>query len=672
MSRVQHLNAFAVNRERAGSGLASGRSVSARVAGRLKGLASEPEAWLFVAMLLALAEVGWLSVARYRGYNAGMFDLGIMSQAIWSASQGQPLLFTAHGIAMSRLARHVEVFYFVPAPLYRLLPSPETLLLFQAVLYVAGAWPVYALARGRLSSGWLALAFAVVYLLYPVAQTAVLFDFHGDTLAMPFLMFALEALDRRAWGGYGLWLMLSLSCKFYVAVPVAALGVVCWLKGERRAGVWTTLTAVAWGAVAFLLIRSAFAPTDALEVRATPASYVGNYFSRPSEMVSTAGVRFLNAIIIYGPALWLGWRALQWLLPASAVALPALISSGPGPSFDYRYHHYALAVPFLIAAAIYGAERLRARSRDILPMYVGAALGITLMYNAAFVDSPLNPRFYKPPSGRRCALSALSYGVTERDRFKDEWLARYVPRDSPLAADVLISAHLANRDTLYLTRPPRDDTAVRSLSDFASELDYVVTDALLDHAVGSGGRVQAGGVLHERQSVRFLLESGAFGLLRADDGLLLFERGATGLTQTVETIPFDQMPDLEARFGDLIGLADTRLEALGESCFRLTCDWIALSSLDQQGPFFAVSRPTGLEHARVVHLPTYALLPTPEWPARQLIRERFEFALPDGTAPGKYPLVLSWHDGTSLFAANTDQRSRLGKPIQIGVIEVEK
>ncbi len=37
---------------------------------------------------------------------------------------------------------------------------------------------------------------------YPTALTSVLFDFHGDTLAMPLLLFALDALDQRAWGRY--------------------------------------------------------------------------------------------------------------------------------------------------------------------------------------------------------------------------------------------------------------------------------------------------------------------------------------------------------------------------------------------------------------------------------------------------------------------------------------
>jgi uncharacterized membrane protein len=620
-------------------------------------------------MLLALAEMGWLSVARYRGYNAGMFDLGIITQAIWSGSRGQPLVFTAHGVPVSRLARHVELFYFVPALLYRLLPRPEMLLLFQALLYVLGAWPIYALSRRRLDKGWLAVGFAVMYLLYPVAQTAVLWDFHGDTLAMPLLAFALEALDRGAWYSYGLWLVLSLSCKVYVAVPVVALGVVCWLRGERRVGVWTVLLASAWGAIAFFLVRSAFAPAQAAEVRATAASYIAYRFGDSHEILSTVPARLLNAVIVGAPALWLGWRAPLWLLPTVAVAFPVLVSSGPGPSFAYFYHHYALAVPFFLAANIHGAEGLQRRRSDATPWMVGIAVMVVFLFNVYFVDTPLNPSFHSPgnPPGTAFALTSPTYEITPRDRFKNGWLARSVPARTALAANAFLAPHIANRRILYLTR---NQDAVRDLADFHQELEIVVADALMDVAFADDGRVFAGGVLYEQEAVRFLLQSERFGLVRSDDGLLLFQQGAQGLRQAVRATDVDRVPPLQARFDDVIGLVDAQVETAGKGRFRLTCDWVALSPRVRDTTYVAVSQPLGLEHARVVHLPTYALLPTPDWAADSVIRESFEFAVPEEAPPGVYPLVVGWYDAGSPSATDTDERSRLGRTIQIGTLHL--
>ena len=121
--------------------------------------------FLILANFLMMAG---LSVAKYHGYNLVSFDLGNMSQAIWSATQGKPLIFTTDGIEWSRLSLHVELFYFLLTPFYALRPAPDTLLYIQAALYAIGAWPLYHFAYRRLANKWAALGLAAVYLLYPV------------------------------------------------------------------------------------------------------------------------------------------------------------------------------------------------------------------------------------------------------------------------------------------------------------------------------------------------------------------------------------------------------------------------------------------------------------------------------------------------------------------------
>jgi uncharacterized membrane protein len=118
----------------------------------------------------------------------------------------------------------------------------------------------------------------LIYLFYPVAQTAVLFDFHGDTLAMPLLLFMLEALDRRAWRAYAVWVVLALSCKFYVAWVVGTLGVMLWLRGQRRVGCYTALAAVLWGILSFLVLRPLFTGASVAVAQVTPEGYWEFYF----------------------------------------------------------------------------------------------------------------------------------------------------------------------------------------------------------------------------------------------------------------------------------------------------------------------------------------------------------------------------------------------------------
>jgi uncharacterized membrane protein len=602
-------------------------------------------------ILIALVEMAWLSVARYRAYQASTFDLGVMAQAIWRAGQGDALVFTAEGIAISRLARHFELIYFALVPLYRLLPTPETLVILQACFYATGAWPVFRLAQRRLNHQGAAAVVTAVYLFYPVMQTAVLFDFHGDVLAVPFLLWALEAADRRAWRPYALAVALALSCKVYVAPVVAALGLVLWLGGERRAGRWTVAVSVVWGFVAFLAIRPLFAPPEAAAANLPAPEYLDFYFGGLATVAESWAQRLLNLIIVLLPAIWLAWRAPLWLLPALVVIGPAVVSTGPGPAYDYRTHHYALAVPFLAAAVLYGAEaRRRVGGRGAWHLPLALTLLLTLLLNAFLVDLPFSPIYY----GRSVGID--TYERTARDRLKDVWLEQNVPPEAAVSAEGYLAAHLTNRDLLYLTD---HSGAVRSLPELLPELDLVIADALHRDMVA-----------YEAGTIRLMLQSSDFGLVEARDGLLKFERGRAGMVQSVQVLPAGPSETLRAIFGEAIGLVEAELVPMGGRRYLARFQWQAQRPLAGDERFVAVSRPEGIDQARIPHLPTMALLPTAEWKPGQIVEERFEFSLPSEAPPGTYRLWVGWYDSRSPHAADTDERSRLGDEVLVGLLEV--
>jgi uncharacterized membrane protein len=633
---------------------------------------------MWAAILLFGSMLAWLSILRYEAYNAGMLDLGNMAQAIASVWRGEPLIFTYKDGPMSRLSLHVELFYFLLAPLYELWRDPRLLLVLQSAFFVLGAVPVARLALRRLGSPFLACSLVLIYLLYPTAQTSVLFDFHGDTLAMPLLLFALDALDQRAWWRYALFIVLALSCKVYVALPVAVLGpVIWWYYGERRAALFTGIGAVLYGVLAFLVLRPFFTTGQTSEAH-RGLNYVSFYFGQGQELVRTWDQRLLSALIVFGPALFLirsGWR---WLLPGLPIAAAALLSTGPGSAFDFRYHHYALVVPFIIMAALTSVgqsyppvvaghiRRARLVPRDIFRVRV-TLLGV-LLFNCALVDTPLNPLFWLAQPGQ--GLHEWVYGRTNRDVLKDQWLAEYVPAAVPIAASTFLAPHLTDRETLYLVRYPDEASALR-LPSYLTNIDYAIPDALFDYVVPLGGSF-AGGVSYDLSAISQLLKRPDFGLLAARDGLLLFGREAVAsrrLEQKVDLIHIERAPIVQTRFGEDIGLIAAEVQSLGGRRFRLRYDWVALRSQADRLPLVAVSRIEGQEGTRVVHLPTYALAPTTEWTPGQIVREQFDVELPRDLAPGTYQLRTGWYSIDSMFAAQTDERSRLGDESSL-VLEV--
>lgn len=658
--------------------------------------------WVLIAVILVSGTLALLSVLRYTGYNAGMLDVGNMSQAVWSATQGRPLLYTREGGTFSRLAWHVEMIYFLLTPFYALFPSPITLLIIQACLFGVGAFPLFAFALRRLENAPAARLVTLIYLLYPVAQTAVLFDFHGDTLAMPLLMFMLNALDRRAWRSYALWLALALSCKFYVAAAVVALGIVLYLKKDRRVALCTLLAGLTWGSLAFLL-RPVFSPPGVVEVQASTSGYLSFYFGQMQRLLNPTIIsqRFLTALVVFMPALWLGWRALIWLAPASVIALPSLLSVGSVTASDYRFHHYAITVPFLMTAIVYGAAALRQRQRHTdlgqhirrpwrAELYM--TLSITLLFTITLVDTPLNPLFWIAPPG--WGRDERAYGHTPRDAVKDRWLREYVPERAPVATSMFIAPHIVNREVVYLFEYA-DSTDLQPLAERLEAVDYALADALFDFSiplpgvtadvqtgvppinalVGVGHQPAAiGGVRYDDTAIATLLRDPAFGLVNARDGLLLFQRAPAPqnvLAQRVEVQPDAASGALAYDFENGIGLQAIQVTPLGNRRFRLHWVWETSPEWQPGIPLFAISRLEGTTQMRIVHLPTQTLYPTDNWAPGEVIVEDFDLVLPPDLAPGSYAVWTAWYDSRHLFAAETDARSQVGSELQVGQITVQ-
>ncbi len=641
---------------------------------RISSLPRDPLLWM--AMTAYVVVVGGLSLLSYAGYNTGLLDLGSMYQAIASVLRGEPLMLTSARGNVSRLAGHVELIYYAFAPLLALWPDPRGLLLGQTLLAATGAIPAYRLALRHLDSVLAARCAALIYLLYPVALTAALFDFHGDTLAMPLLLWAIDAFDRRDTRAAALWVGLSLLCKVYVAVAVAGLGVYLALwGGQRRAGLITLAVAGIYGTLIFVGLRPRFEAAGGMHVA---NNYVNHYFGALDTLGATLAPRLLNGLVVVGPALFLAWRGWRWLLMAAPLIGAVLISTAPGKGYQYVYHHYALAVPFIVMAVIEGAARLRSAAVEAPPgatprrwradlVFTTVIVGLT---TTLLVDQPLNPTFWMGLPGR--GLDPSAYGLTSRDRLKDRFLAAHAPPpQAPIAASMFLAPRLADRDTLYVVRYP-DDPGGERLPALLPQVDYVLADALFDWRVAEGEMV-LGGAAYERREIVLLLRDPAFGLTAAYDGLLRFERNAAAsarLAQEVTVVPAHDLPEQTAYFGP-IRLLGVAVEPLGDRRYRASFAWTATAPLPADRSLIPVSTLDGVE-GRIVHLPTFALLPTAEWPAGAIIREQFDVELPADLPTGSYTWRVGWYDPAHPEAYATDARSQFmdAAPAAVAVIEV--
>lgn len=641
--------------------------------------------------LIAFGLFTALSLARYRAYNVGMFDLGNISQAIWSVTRGQPFIYTGPSGNVSRLAGHVELIYLLLAPLLRLWPDPQVLLVAQAALVVSGALPVYRMACRRLPLSS-SVCFAVGYLLFPTAVAAVLFDMHGDTLAMPLLLWMLDALDGGAWRRFWLMLALSLLCKFYIFVPVGALGLTLLMDYpwagrttyngpgylalqrsdplRRRVGLAICIVAGIYGALVLFGIRPFFTTTASGDGSDYARYYFGALLTLgPADLLD----RLVNLLAVLLPSALLWWWARWAVLPAFAIILPAVLSTGPGASYAWSYHHYAAAVPFIVSASIIGASRrldrisnVRLRRRDARTVGV-LFLAASLVMHVGLNDTPLGISFWRAEPGS--GLDASGYRPTARDAFKDRWLRAQVPADVAVAASNFLAPHLFQHTTLFLPRYP-DERAPERFAQNIKQVRLVVLDALFDFYQRTGNGY-GGGVDYDLAAIRTMLTMPGWSLTTMRDGLLRFEATATeGLRQTIRPVE-DAVPAV-AQFDQAIELVSSSVEPLpgAERRFRATLRWRAGAELPNDRALIAVSRLDGVAHSRIVHLPSYVLQPTTIWRQGEVWEEQFDFELPSDLAAGRYELRTGWYDVSSPAAAATDERSRVGQETVLSVLEL--
>jgi hypothetical protein len=85
----------------------------------------------------------------------------------------------------------------------------------------------------------------------------------------------------------------------------------------------------------------------------------------------------------------------------------------------------------------------------------------------------------------------------------------------------------------------------------------------------------------------------------------------------------------------------------------------------------AVSRLEGVDGARIVHLPTYALVPVSDWKPGQVVRETFDVELPTTLAPGRYTWRTGWYDLSQRSAYLTDRRSLLPGSQELAVATID-
>ena len=505
---------------------------------------------VYCLILLYVVLFAWLSILRHETFQSNAMDLGYTDQVVWNTLHGRFMRFSTFEnapidlpLAQFRrtdtlLAYHAELLLAPISLFYLIYDSPVTLLILQTVVIGLGALPAFWLARDHLGSGFAGLVFAAAYLLAPAVEGANLSDFHAVSLTASLLLFAFYFYQARRYGLYFLLIALAMIAKEDVPLLLVMIGLYIFIyRKERKVGALTTLMGIGWFLICTQVILpyhnglpsspfyhriTVFGPTIAaslLNIAREPVLLV-QWLGRPEILTYLGGLLASTGFMsLFSPV----------LLTLSAPVVAMNVFSTWSWTYSEGAHYSASIIPFLTVSGIGGlgflARQLSERWRVPRGWAVQGLAALVLVasgyHHYRIGISPL-ARSYHPPR------------MTSHHRLARELMA-LIPPDASLSTQSGLYPHLAHREKAYFFPAVND-------------AEYVFLDV-----TGSSYPITT---VEVYETVQRLLSSGEYGVLAAQDGYLLLEKGLPADGET--RLPADGETRLPAD-------GETRLPADGET-----------------------------------------------------------------------------------------------------------
>ncbi|MGQ0464287.1 MAG: DUF2079 domain-containing protein [Sporichthyaceae bacterium] len=318
--------------------------------------------WVLAGGLFVL--YAFASIRRHLRLETTGYDLGIFEQAVRSYASGSWPRSELKGPDFPILGDHFSPVLALIAPLYKVFPSPLTLLTVQAALLAVAVVPIAATAQ-RLLGRNAAIVIGVGYgLSWPIAA-AIGFDFHEIAFAVPLLAFcACALLEERAVPAV-LWALPLVAVKEDLGLTVCAVGVlVAWRLKRRALGAGTVAAGLLGFVVAVLVVLPANNPdgTFAYWKNLTGGGGGDESGKGVADLAERVSVGLVNPepkavliLLLLAPTAFVALRSPLLLLAAPTMAWRLMSQRWEYSSLDF--HYSAVLMPILFVAFVDGLRR---------------------------------------------------------------------------------------------------------------------------------------------------------------------------------------------------------------------------------------------------------------------------------------------------------------------------
>jgi uncharacterized membrane protein len=445
-----------------------------------------PYILLALLLLLYIGYFSYATLSRYNGFYSGIFDLGNANQIIWNTLHGHFYMLsdpTGKGDLVSRLSDHADFLLILIAPLYALFQTPQFLLVLQTIVIAFGAIPVYLFAKEKLSSTYIPLFFAAIFLLMPSVENPNLFDFHAVLLSVTFILYAFYFLYKEKYKIGLLFVLLALICKEEVGFTLSFMALYFFFANTVTLTKWQDYFHISkvWQSIRenfakkkqaniLLLVLTLFCLSYSYVVithiiplvRHGPSIYIHNYagsdhgalgviwytITHPVQIIQAQGPRGIT----YGGEMLLQTGVVSLLAPLTFfISLPELLIDllSRDPAMQSIYYQYPAVInSFVVLSTIIGFKRLQSFLSQRFSVskkwiaFVPIIIGMAIVY---YVASPL-------PLSRNyisSATIATSLNISQQDSKEIAKLASTIPIKDIISVDNNLGSHLSSRPYIY-------------------------------------------------------------------------------------------------------------------------------------------------------------------------------------------------------------------------------
>lgn len=399
-----------------------------------------------VAFALLASVYALLSVLGHRQLRTSGFDLGIFVQQISSYANLRPPTSDLLGTGYNTLGDHFSPITALLAPAYRAFPSPETLLVCQAVLFAAAVVPLSRWAVREFGTT-VGIVVASAYGLSWGVQAALNFDFHEIAFAMPLSAMSMVALGNRRWMPALAWALPLVFVKEDMGLTVAMIGglVAYWTVGRTRLyGALTVLWGLGWVVVAVKVVIPLLSANDSYG-QGSKLPPLGSGIADTAHGFVAGDSRAATAFLLLAVTAFAALRSPLLLVALPTVAWRFLSDNS---NFWKPIFHYNAILMVVVFAALLDAVARSRDHRQLSPR--GRRTIFTAVAVFALVALPFLPL---------ARLATADGWRTDPQYTEAQKIAAMIPEDESIAAsNNLVPQFVATHDVSIFPQRSTDTT----------------------------------------------------------------------------------------------------------------------------------------------------------------------------------------------------------------------